>query len=169
MSYHFGMLWIILCEGVEDFIHDTDYIYDHESHPDNFIVAYHLYDDPAEITALDVTYFSFTSLSTVGFGDFHPKNGYERILCAFMLLFGVAVFSYIMNKFIELVHYFEKYNSDFDEGDKLSKFFGTLSKFNDGNPIEQSLRLQIEAFFEYRWAHDLNQAFVEEEDIQNLE
>lgn len=97
MSYHFGMLWIILCEGVEDFINDTDYIYDHDSHPDNFIVAYHLYDDNAERTALDVTYFAFTSLSTVGFGDFNPKNNYERILCAFMLLFGVAVFSYIMN------------------------------------------------------------------------
>ena len=45
-------------------------------------------------------YFSFTSLTTVGFGDFHPKSNFERIFIAFGLMFGVAIFSYIMGEFI---------------------------------------------------------------------
>jgi len=48
------------------------------------------------------TYFSFTSLSTVGFGDLYPMNSYERALTAIVLLFGVAVFSIVMGNFIEI-------------------------------------------------------------------
>jgi hypothetical protein len=47
-------------------------------------------------------YFSFTSLTTVGFGDFHPKSDFERIFIAFGLMFGVAIFSYIMGEFIQM-------------------------------------------------------------------
>jgi len=41
-------------------------------------------------------YFSFTSLTTVGFGDFNPRSNVERLFISFGLLFGVAIFSYIM-------------------------------------------------------------------------
>lgn len=51
-------------------------------------------------------YFAFTSLSTVGFGDFNPRGDIERILCAFILLFGVAIFSYIMGNFIDILDQF---------------------------------------------------------------
>jgi len=37
-------------------------------------------------------YFSFTSLSTVGFGDYHPRSNSERLIGAAMLVFGVAIF-----------------------------------------------------------------------------
>jgi len=46
-----------------------------------------------------VTYFFFTSLATVGFGDFTPKGDLERMIITFVLLFGVAIFSYIMGEF----------------------------------------------------------------------
>ena len=49
-------------------------------------------------------YFAFTSLSTVGFGDYTPKSDPERVVGSIMLLFGVAIFSVIMGKFIEMVH-----------------------------------------------------------------
>ena len=48
-------------------------------------------------------YFAFTSLSTVGFGDLTPRSDSERLFVAFMLLFGVAIFSYIMGVFIEII------------------------------------------------------------------
>ena len=50
-----------------------------------------------------VVYFSFTSLSTVGFGDFTPRSDAERLICAFMLLLGVAIFSIIMGDFTSMV------------------------------------------------------------------
>ena len=60
-------------------------------------------------------YFSFTSLTTVGFGDFHPLNDIERLFCAFFLVFGVSIFSYIMGVFIEMLDRFKKYNDDYDD------------------------------------------------------
>jgi len=48
-----------------------------------------------------------------------------------MLLFGVAIFSYIMGNVMGLIDLYGEYSADFDEGDHLSKFLGTLKKFND--------------------------------------
>ena len=73
-----------------------------------------------------LTYFAFTSLSTVGLGDYHPKSDVERLLGAFMLLFGVAITSYIMDNFNNMVMQLEKLNKNFDEDHTLSLFFGTM-------------------------------------------
>ena len=48
-------------------------------------------------------YFAFTSLSTVGFGDFHPRSDGERLVCAAVLVIGVAIFSTLMSNFIEMI------------------------------------------------------------------
>jgi hypothetical protein len=41
-------------------------------------------------------YFAFTSLSTVGLGDYHPRSNAERIVGAFMMLFGAMITSLVM-------------------------------------------------------------------------
>ena len=50
-----------------------------------------------------VTYFMFTSMSTVGFGDYHPKSDFERVIITIILIFGVAIFSMIMGNFISII------------------------------------------------------------------
>ena len=49
--------------------------------------------------AIVMTYYAFTSLSTVGFGDYHPRNEFERVVCAILLLVGNALFGYIVGDF----------------------------------------------------------------------
>lgn len=53
-----------------------------------------------------------TSLSTVGFGDYYPKNDYERIVGSFILLIGVTVFSYIMMKLADTIINFNIMNGE---------------------------------------------------------
>ena len=53
--------------------------------------------------SLIAMYWAFTTLSTVGFGDYNPRSDGERLMCAFFMLFGVAIFSYIMGIFIEIL------------------------------------------------------------------
>ena len=48
-------------------------------------------------------YFILTTLSTVGFGDFYPVSDLERILGAFVILFGVALFSIIISEFLDMI------------------------------------------------------------------
>ena len=83
-------------------------------------------EDPSDVNdrvIMIATYFSFTSLSTVGFGDYHPRSNPERLITAMILLFGVAVFSYILGIFCEILADLQKLNEELDEGDELSKFF----------------------------------------------
>jgi len=103
-------------------------------------------------------YYSFTSLSTVGFGDYYAQDNSERILVTFILLFGVAIFSYIMGKFIEMIEAYKLINADLDDGDELAKFFGLLKKFNHGKNIDENFKNKLEAFFDYRWKYDKNQS-----------
>lgn len=49
-------------------------------------------------------YFTFTTLSTVGFGDYYPKNDIERLFGSFVLLGGVATFSYIMGELLAMIN-----------------------------------------------------------------
>jgi hypothetical protein len=78
-----------------------------------------------------LTYFAFTTLSTVGFGDFHPRSDLERFLTGFILLIGVACFSLIMGTFTEILVEFQDFNKDINFGDSLTRFFGVLQKFNN--------------------------------------
>jgi len=72
---------------------------------DRFITAYNLYYPKSDMmfSIIILQYFSFTSLTTVGFGDYNPKSNIERLFIAFSLLFGVAIFSYIIGKFFEIL------------------------------------------------------------------
>ena len=161
-----------MCEGVEDFYEDEDYAtspyYDNVTKTINgthhFITEYDMHTNTGWMNVLVCTYFAFTSLTTVGFGDKHPFYELEYICCSFMLLFGVLVFSYVMSIFVDILGQYKKHIEDFDEGDKLTKFFGTLQKFNHNEPIAKEFIHNIERYFDYRWKNYKNNAFVLEED-----
>jgi hypothetical protein len=51
-------------------------------------------------------YYSFTTLSTIGFGDYHPVSDEERIIVVCGLLFGVMIFSFSMGVFIQILQNF---------------------------------------------------------------
>ena len=111
-SYFLGMLWYIVADIIERSVlaYREWYVQSYGSlGPVNteFFMAYNNLDgdetyDTIEKTIL-IVYFSFTSLSTVGFGDFNPRSDAERLICAFMLLLGVAIFSLIMGDFQDMV------------------------------------------------------------------
>ena len=49
------------------------------------------------------TYFAFTTLSTIGLGDYYPVSDIERLVGSFVLLFGVALFSYMMGELLFMI------------------------------------------------------------------
>ena len=53
-------------------------------------------------------YFAFTSLSTVGFGDYYPVSDLERLVGSFVLLAGVAMFSYILSDLLSQIELIKK-------------------------------------------------------------
>jgi hypothetical protein len=112
-------------------------------------------------------YFLFTSLSTVGFGDFYPRSDAERFVGTWMLLIGVSIFSYSMTIFINILDNYKSMNDDLDDGDNLSKFFGMMTRFNNGKKIDHHIKKKIEEFFEYKWKYCKNQA-IDDDDERSI-
>ena len=48
-------------------------------------------------------YFAFTTLSTVGLGDYYPMSDLERLVGSFFLLIGVSAFSYGMGELLAMI------------------------------------------------------------------
>ena len=105
-----------------------------------------------------MAYYMFTSLSTVGLGDYHPINSQERIIGACILLFGVLVTSFVMENFMQMINNLRMVEESFDDSDQLSLFMATLKKFNDNCMLPLQIQDDIEKYFQYRWSHHINHA-----------
>jgi hypothetical protein len=80
----------------------------------------------------------------VGFGDYHPISNNERILTAVVLMFGVCIFSLLMDTFLEIIKGLKVLNEDLEDGDNLTRFFFLLQRFNNGIPLNHKWKLKVE-------------------------
>ena len=148
LSYILGALWYIA----------TDLFTDEDDEKFTFMNFYNLKDYDPSKRLIIVVYFAFTTLSTVGFGDFNPKHEAERILTTFILLVGVAVFSYIMGQFIEILMNLQTVTADNEDSENSSKWLGLLAHFNKNRPLPNKMTKRFEIYFEYYWQNDKNYA-----------
>ena len=99
---------------------------------------------------IKVWYYGLTTLSTIGFGDYAPKSVDEKLIIAFVMLFGVVVFSYIMGNLIEIMLNINNLELKPDHRE-LTEWIALLSKFNDGSMLPKSLIAKIEDHFNFYW------------------
>lgn len=45
---------------------------------------------------IDAIYWATTTVTTVGYGDFHPVNRVERVLCVIMMIFNIGAVAYFL-------------------------------------------------------------------------
>lgn len=116
---------------------------------------------------MKVWYYAFTTLSTIGFGDFAPKSIVEKFIISFVLMLGVSVFSYIMGNFIEIVL---EYKSLDPQGDnrELTRWIALLTKYNESLPLAKELITRIEDFFQFFWYNNPLLAIKSETDMRFL-
>ena len=81
-------------------------------------------------------YYAFTSLTTVGFGDIHPRSDYERLIIATFLFNGVIIFSYVSGEFMEILGSYNKLHEFYDDSEDLNIFIGILTKFNMNETLD---------------------------------
>lgn len=164
VCYFFAMAFKFLLDIQNDYLNFDEYSNDEYSevieisNPEHFSEWSGLKDMNDYEAMIVLVYFSFTSLTTVGFGDFNPRSDTERIFVACGLLFGVSIFSYIVSELIEVIEKFFKHNQSGND-DELNKFFELLRSFNQSRRIDHQLKVNIEKYFLYRWENDKNQVF----------
>ena len=65
-------------------------------------------------------YFMMTTMSTVGFGDMHPKSDAERLVCILIFLLGGALFGIVMGDLIDIIEEVRELYGEIDETDQLN-------------------------------------------------
>ena len=101
VAYMMGMSWYIYVDFQKDHLSNKN----HEQH---VIEGNNFYDvpwkqfngkslnemEPARITLISI-YYSLTTISVVGFGDFYPINSQERLVCVLFFMCGIISLSFI--------------------------------------------------------------------------
>ena len=162
ISYFFAMSFKIVMEVQEDF---AGWNFDEENGietPEHFYDYFKLEEQTNFNSMLILMYFSMTSLTTIGLGDYTPRSDLERIYIALGLLFGVAIFSYIMGEFVDMIRSYNTFANTYvyENGDDLAKFFGVIKNFNNNQDLKMELKRSIEAYFEHRWTYNKNIVFI---------
>lgn len=140
ISYVTAIIWLIICEAVLDYKgYEPGMDHPSDDIPDIFMLTFDLEHKTNMEALITAIYFAFTSLTTVGFGDYHPRGNLERVCGAFILLSGVAIFSYIMGNFIQILEEMKAFARDLEDADNLAKFFGTMKHFNNLVPVKFEL------------------------------
>lgn len=117
IGYFTGMIWMIGCIYLHKFRAETNDLDNYLGSHEYFAHLYKLDERTINEQAIIGFYFAFTTLSTVGFGDFTPRSDGERLCGSMMLLLGVAIFSYYMTLFISMLEKIKEFQSDVDDGD----------------------------------------------------
>lgn len=105
----------------------------------------------------------------MGFGDYHPISNNERLLTAVILMFGVCIFSLLMDTFLEIIRGLQILNADLDDGDNLTRFFVLLKRFNKGKPLNEKWKDEVEAYMEYKWNNDRLLALKDADDVSKYD
>lgn len=151
-----GTLWFVFASETDQMNWDDN----------TFYSAFELAKNSDFYNMVVYVYFSFTTLSTIGYGDFHPVSKIERFVASFILLIGVALFSFIMGNFIEILLNYKTITADNNESEDLTKWLNVLAKFSKTRKLNKDLIKRLENYFEYYWQRDRNFATKKDEDLR---
>ena len=134
--YFFAMIFMFVIQIQNEILNYDNFAEDKSLEQSEHFTAYNKYYVEGGVNKseydqmIHLLYFSFTSLTTVGFGDVNPRSDGERLFIAFGLLFGVLIFGYIMNQLIETIDSVKLFYKDNGDDDELRHFFEVMKHFN---------------------------------------
>ena len=110
-------------------------------------------------------YFCFTTLTTVGLGDFHPRGDAERLLVIPFMFFGVISLTVITEGFQSIVGRLNSISEGFEEYGSLQQFLQMLRfRYNCNQNLGGDYEKKIYDFFENRWNHHKTQFLQDSND-----
>ena len=90
------------------------------------------------------------------------------MLGAFVILFGVAVFSIINGEFLDLITEIRSISAQQTDDEQLEIFFVALKWFNDKKVLKRSMIDDITDYFKFKWENDKNNFLETNEDYKIL-
>ena len=147
LSYIIGMSWYIFTEmemhsgnqkDMDHFMKENKDLCNESSVEESFIKDFELYNKSVAQNTIIMVYYSITTISTVGFGDYYPVNNFERLIIIFIMIFGVSIYGLFLGIFQEMLQRFKMFEEDPEDLDELHKFFKVIEKFNLNHRMKQA-------------------------------
>ena len=136
IAFFLGQYWYVFTITIYQYLADDGEDYEYFAKNEDWNIA--------DKSDLDINvvgmYFAFTTISTVGFGDYYPKTDFERAVWAPVLLSGVALFSYFMGYLLEMLIKVKDLDKEFSNEEELERFFGLMNYFNRGRAMDPQLQ-----------------------------
>lgn len=127
----------------EDILNENTFITSHS------IVNYESNNDRLAVCC----YYALTMLSTVGYGDYYPISNLEMLMTVFLMLAGVAFFSFIMGNFMDIIAEYDEKMGIPDLMPALNMWIVSLERYN-GKPMMISMGDDIAKNQQYFWIND---------------
>ena len=141
LVYFLGCFWFWFQRTV------ANYRYSQGSQDEEeFAEAFNLNTFDIEDIALRNAYYMLTTISTIGYGDFLPKNTYEMAFVAIVMLFGVTLFGFVLASFNSAMRFFNEIGKNYEIG-KLNIWLESIE--NIKGKMKKSLRKRIIRHFCY--------------------
>lgn len=152
-SYSIGLFWWLYVSFIEQIYLEHVHDMKHEEIV-SFISENDMKEEHASHINIVVIYFALTTLTSVGFGDYHPKNTFERAGCIFIFLLVLFVWPLLVSKLLNSFALLQNTFSDNTPTTELAQFFGILEHFNNNNLLNKELQTQFEEYFNKYWEDD---------------
>lgn len=158
LAYYIGLAWYWIAEILQDMIVGVDDTSFYKVKRDKFGGPIKDSNDTEQGHLREILisgYWSVTTLSTVGFGDYYPATPFERLVGTIVIFGGYLVFSVVNGTLLNTIEEVSAVFEEFGDHSQLERFFDTLRYFNNDVPFDRDLRNKFSDFFERKWKTDV--------------
>ena len=118
----------------------------------NFIDTFNLEDYSDFSQVIIVWYFIYSSMMTVGYGDFAATNTYEMVLLIIILIIGPNWFAFTMGKALNIVKKLTEIDGTADLDGQLGIWFSKLERKH--RQIPKGIKDKVNTYYFNYWRND---------------
>ncbi|KRX06770.1 Cyclic nucleotide-binding protein [Pseudocohnilembus persalinus] len=112
-------------------------------------------DMPASTQYVNSLYFSFISMSTIGYGDISPQTTSERIYIMIISIISCGVFGYSLNILTQI------FSEITDKNQEFRKYKLIVLRYMNQRGIEPDLQIRVLKSLEYTFSRDNEQISIQ--------
>ena len=129
-----------------------DYVLREKNEPNDFIKNFGLEYDDSYDRFIKTWYFIFTTLVTVGYGDFYATNKYEMGFAIILLLAGPTWFAFMMGTAINVINSLQDLGETSHSKSELQLWLSFIE--SNTEPLPTKLKEKILSHFVFMWRND---------------